>query len=312
MTTTAPAQRRKYQLPFLLATLYLCWGSSFLAIELMVDGIPPLMGAGIRFTLAGTLLAMAVIPRRGWQQVIPRRHEIGTVVGLSILLITIGNGGVVVAQARGIPSWLAALLVATIPVWIALLRLGWGPRPHALVLAGTALGLGGTVILVSTYGFRVSGIVPIILALTGAFSWAVGAYLSTRRTGGGDDPWVISVRQLFIGGIGLLILCVLVESNEWSTIRWTPSAIGGLLWLTFASSIIAMLVFYRIASLSTVSTASTYAFTNPIVAMILSIVILNVWPDRISIIAAPLVILGVALVVFGDRYQGSRRAKRRH
>lgn len=298
------------QLPFLLATLYLCWGSSFLAIELMVEGIPPLLGAGIRFTLAGILLGLAVIPRRGWRQVIPRRHELGTVVGLSILLITIGNGGVVVAQDRGIPSWLAALLVATIPVWIVLLRLGWGPRPHVLVLVGTALGIVGTVILVSTYGFRVNGIGPIILALTGALSWAIGAYLSTRRSGGGDDPWIISVRQLFIGGIGLLVLCVVLESSQWSTIRWSASAIGGLLWLTFASSIIAMLVFYRIAALSTVSTASSYAFTNPVVAMALSVLILGVWPDRISIIAAPLVIVGVALVVFGDRNQGSRYAER--
>lgn len=293
-------KRERRALPWLLGTLYLCWGSSFLAIELMVAGIPPLLGAGIRFTLAGVLLAIAVVPRRGWRAVLPRRHDLPMVIALSLLLITVGNGGVVVAQDQGIPSWLAALLVATIPVWIALMWLGWGPRPSRLTLWGTAVGLSGTVLLVSTSGMRITGVVPLVLALSGALGWAIGAFVATRR-GGAGDPFVTTVRQLTIGGIGLLILAGLLESKQWDSIQWTASAVGGLLWLTIASSVIALVVFYRITALSSVSTASTYAFTNPIVAMILSILILGVWPDPISALAAPLVIIGVAMVVYGDR-----------
>lgn len=303
MTTPATA-RTPLALPLLLGTLYLCWGSSFLAIELMVRDIPPLLGAGIRFTSAGLILALLVLPRRGWREIVPRRGDLLAVIGLSLLLITIGNGGVVVAQDQGIPSWLASLLVATIPVWIALLRMGWGPRPSRLTLWGTAIGLLGTLLLVSTSGLRITGIVSILLALSGALGWAVGAYVSTRR-GGAADPFVTTLRQLLIGGVGLLVLAALVESDTWSDTRWTPSAVGGLVWLTIASSLVALVVFYRIAARSSVSTASTYAFTNPVVAMVLSILILGVWPDPLSIIAAPLVILGVAMVVYGDR-NGSR------
>lgn len=295
-------------LPWLLGTLYLCWGSSFLAIELMVAGIPPLLGAGIRFTLAGVLLAIAIIPRRGWRAVLPRRDDLAMVVALSLLLITLGNGGVVVAQDLGIPSWLAALLVATIPVWIALMRLGWGPRPSRLTLWGTAVGLSGTVLLVSTSGMRITGIIPLLLALSGALGWAIGAFVATRR-GGGDDPFVTTIRQLTIGGVGLLVLATFLESSQWDSIQWTASAVGGLMWLTVASSVIALVVFYRITALSSVSTASTYAFTNPVVAMILSIVILGVWPDPISALAAPLVVIGVAMVVYGDRSSIGTRSR---
>lgn len=272
----------------------------------MVQDIPPLLGAGIRFTLAGILLALAIVPRRGWRAVIPHRSDVPMVVGLSLLLITVGNGGVVVAQDQGIPSWLAALLVATIPVWIAIMRLGWGPRPSRLTLWGTAVGLSGTVLLVSTSGMRITGIVPLLLALSGALGWAIGAFVSARR-GGAEDPFVTTVRQLTIGGIGLFVLTALLESGQWNSIQWTGSAIGGLLWLTFASSLIALVVFYRITALSSVSTASTYAFTNPVVAMILSILILGVWPDPVSALAAPLVIIGVAMVVFGDRNAANTR-----
>ena len=215
-------------LPLLLATLYLCWGSSFLGIELMVRDIPPLLGSGIRFTLAGVLLTLAILPRRGWRAVLPRRRDLPAVIGLSILLITIGNGGVVLAQDQGIPSWLAALLVATIPVWIALMRLGWGPRPSRFTLWGTGIGLIGTVFLVSTSGLRITGIVPLLLALTGALSWSIGAFVATRR-GGAEDPFVTTLRQLVIGGSGLLVLAFLVERGSWDQTRWTPSAVGGLL-----------------------------------------------------------------------------------
>ena len=293
-------------MPLLLGTLYLCWGSSFLAIELVVRDAPALLSAGIRFTLAGAVLFLAVVPRRGIRALIPRRGDLFMTVVLALLLITLGNGGVVAAQRQGIPSWLAALLVATIPVWIAIFRFIWGPTPHRITLWGTAIGLCGTAALVSTAGLRLTGFGPIALGLAGALGWAVAAFVSARR-GGAQDPFVTAVQQLLIGGTGLLIASVILESGEWNTTRWTVSSIAGLAWLTVASSIIALVVFYRITALTSVSVASTYAFTNPIVAMVLSIVILGVFPDVISVLAAPFVIAGVALVIWGDRRKDSVR-----
>lgn len=293
-------------MPFLLGTLYLCWGSSFLAIELVVRDAPALLSAGIRFTLAGLVLFIVVVARRGFIAVMPTRTNITITVVLALLLITLGNGGVVAAQKLGIPSWLAALLVATIPVWIAIFRLIWGPRPHRITLWGTTLGLIGTAALVSTAGIRITGFGPIALGLAGALGWAIAAFVSARR-GGASDPFVTAVQQLLIGGVGLLLASALFESALWSATRWTASSLTGLLWLIFASSIIALVVFYRITALTSVSVASTYAFTNPVVAMVLSIAILGVWPDVVSLAAAPFVIAGVALVIWGDRRREQHR-----
>lgn len=266
----------------------------------MVRDAPPLLAAGIRFTLAGLILLLIVAPRRGIRALLPRRHHVFITVLLALLLITLGNGGVVVAQRQGIPSWLAALLVATIPVWLAVMRIFWGPRPTRMTLWGTGIGLLGTAVLVSTAGLRISGFIPIALGLAGALGWAVGAFVSARR-GGAQDPFVTTVQQLLIGGLGLLIASAVIESGQWQSTRWTTSFIAALLWLTVASSLIALVVFYRITALTSVSVASTYAFTNPVVAMVLSVVVLGVWPDQVSVIAAPLVICGVALVIYGDR-----------
>lgn len=291
----------------LLAVIYLSFGSSFLAIEVMVRQLPPLTAAASRFLAAGIILTVWVGLRRGWRTVLPTRRELPLLLLLGALLFLIGNGGVVLAQHHGVSSWLASLIIATVPVWVAILRMAWGPRPGALTIIGTVIGLAGaTIVLLPSSGEGTSRLVLALPALAGAIGWAVGTFIASRR-GAGDNPIVASAQQLLSGGLLLLIAAALTEHGRWSTISLTWSAVAAWAWLAITASVLSMVAFYRIVALSSVSTASTYAFVNPIVAVLLSGILLGSWPDPLAAVATPVVVAGVALVVLGDR---RRRAQR--
>lgn len=296
---------RNAGLPLLLAFLYIAWGSTFLAISSLVKDVPPLTGGAIRFLAAALILGAITLSRRPWRTILPARRNIPIEITVGLLLFTIGNGCIMSAQSAGVPSWLASLLIATVPAWVALLRVVWGPRPRALVIIGTALGLGASVLLLAGPDSASVGAWPLALGLSSALGWSIGSYIAARR-GGADDPLITSFRQIAIGGIGLLAVAVIAERDEWSSITLTPQAVGSLVWLTLVSSVAALIVFYRIVGLSSVSVASTYAFTNPIIALTLSVIVLGEWPSARSAIAIPIVILGVALVVLGDRHASAR------
>jgi len=134
----------------------------------------------------------------------------------------------------------------------------------------------------------------------------VGTFITARR-GGADDPLVTSFRQIAIGGIGLVLVAVAIERDEWSGMTWTIQAASSLLWLTVVSSVLALIAFYRIVGLSSVSVASTYAFANPLVALTLSVIVLSEWPGPRSAIAIPLIVIAVAMIVLEDRSPARRK-----
>jgi drug/metabolite transporter (DMT)-like permease len=285
----------------LLTIVYLGFGSSFLAIEIVVRDMPPLTAAGLRFLIAGVLLSMLIGARRGWRKLRVARRDAPFLLLAGVLLFLIGNGGVMLGQSHGTPSWLAALIVATIPVWVAILRLTWGPRPSRMTLAGTAIGLLGTALVITeSSGAGGSRLVMAIPVLAGAVSWAVGTYLAARR-GAARDPMLTSSQQLSVGGALLLCAAMAFERDDWAGIHLTWQSGAALAWLILASSIAAMVAFYRIVALSSVSSASTYAFVNPVVATLLSGLIVGAWPDAVSAAAMLIVVGGVAVVVLGDR-----------
>lgn len=296
---------RNVGLPLLLAFLYIAWGSTFLAIASVVSHIPPLTVGALRFIAAAAILLPIVVTRRSWRTVLPTRRQLPYDVLGGVLLFTIGNGCIVSAQSAGVPSWLASLLIATVPVWVALLRVVWGPRPRALVLIGVVLGLGASALLLASPDSLSIGPGALGLGIASAIGWSVGTFITARR-GGADDPLVTSFRQIAIGGIGLVIVAAGFERDEWSGITWTPQAAGSLIWLTVVSSVLALIAFYRIVGLASVSVASTYAFANPLVALTLSVIVLNEWPGPRSAIAIPLIVIAVAMIVLGDRSPARR------
>ena len=302
--------RQGSQRPWLLlAVMYAGFGSSFLAIELTVRDLPPFTAASVRFLVAGLILALAIGWKRGWRAVLPARRQLPWLLLAGTLLFLIGNGGVMLGQDHGTPSWLTALIVASIPVCVAILRLIWGPPLSRLTILGTAIGLLGTsIILVGSAREGPGRLISALPVLVGAVSWAVGTYLAARR-GAGRDPMLSSAQQLTAGGGLLLIAAFAFERSTWSSLTPTWSSLSALAWLVIVSSIVSMVAFYRVVELTSVSTASTYAFVNPVLATLLSGLIIGAWPDAISAWAMPIVVAGVAMVVLGDRVSSSMDEK---
>ena len=130
-----------------LGLVYVVWGSTYLAIAYVVDTLPALLSAGLRFAVAGLLLAAYLRLRRGRSAFRATRREALGAVGVGALLLLGGNGLVTLAEERDLPSGLTALLVAAVPLWVVLLRSASGDRPAARTLLGVVLGFAGVAVL---------------------------------------------------------------------------------------------------------------------------------------------------------------------
>src|SRR2546428_9901711 len=184
-------------------TVYVVWGATYLAIAVAVQTLPPLFYSGIRFALAGLLLAAWLAFRRVDLRI--SRRELGGAAAVGMLMLAGGNGLVSVAE-RTVPSGVAALIVASIPLWIVVYRMVAGERVRRDLFAGVLLGLVGVAILVVPGGLN-GTIDPVgALMLFGAtLSWALGTFLSPRL----DTPrnaFVSTSYQMLAAGIVLLVV----------------------------------------------------------------------------------------------------------
>jgi len=252
------------------AAIYIIWGSTYLAIRYAIHTMPSLLMASTRFLLAGSALYLwskwKGAPRgsvKGWRQA-------GT---LGALLFLCGNGGVVLAE-RSVPSGLTAVLVATVPLWVALLEwlMPGGRRPSMPVAAGILLGLAGVTLLISRDSVRTAGTVDPIAASILIFSsiaWCVGS-LYARGTKISESPWQASGMQMLCGGVLLLIASILTgEIRDFSPSRLSLQSVLALLYLTVLGSIVAFTAYSWLIKKTTPSKLSTYAYVNPAVAVVL-------------------------------------------
>ncbi len=164
-----------------LALVYLLWGSTYLGIRVMVETLPPLLGSAVRFLVAGVLLAAWTALRRG-SPVGPGRREAGGTLLLGLLLVAGGPGLTAVAE-RDVPSGLAALVVATVPLWVVLLRRLGGERPAPAALLGVVLGFAGVALVVLPGGTGAAGALGLVLLVVVALSFATGSVLAPPGPG---------------------------------------------------------------------------------------------------------------------------------
>src|SRR5918999_4575921 len=158
-----------------LAIVYVVWGSTYLGIGIVIETMPPLLSGAVRFVTAGILLGAVLLIRYGPGVLRIPRRALGSVALVGVLLLTFGNGMVSVSEQH-ISTGLAALLVASVPLWLALFRRLTGDRPSAMTVAGVAIGFGGLAMLSLTRGGTATagsafGIAVILMA---ALSWAIG------------------------------------------------------------------------------------------------------------------------------------------
>jgi drug/metabolite transporter (DMT)-like permease len=295
-TSTAHPSRAKILLAF--AAVYLIWGSTYLAIRYAVQTIPPFFMAGCRFAMAGATLYL--LTRAGGATPPSRRDWAGAAI-LGALLLVSGNGGLSWAEQR-VPSGLAALLLATIPIWMVLLdslRQG-GTKLHRQVIGGMAMGVGGLALLVGPAHLWGSSRVDLAGAgvlMFSSFCWSLGSILS-HKVNLPHSPFLAAAMEMLAGGALLLLLGVL--SGEGRQFHWHGVALRsllGLVYLIVAGSLLGFTAYLWL--LRTVATArvSTYAFVNPAVAVFLGWAAGGEALTPRELLASATIIAGVALII---------------
>jgi drug/metabolite transporter (DMT)-like permease len=274
----------------------LVWGTTYLAIRIALESIPPMLVGGLRFTVAGALLA-AVLRLRGYP--LPRPGEWSGLAMLGCLMLGMGNGGVVWAE-QTVPSGIAAVLVATQPFWItgveALLPAGEHLTRRAF--GGLLLGFAGILVLVWP-DLRIGGewsggfIIGVLTTQLACVGWSIGSSYSKRRPAE-ENAIMASAFQMIFGGICLLIAATL--RGEWSELAFTPRALGAELYLVVVGSWAGYSAYIYALKHLPITTVMLYSYINPIIAVLLGTVILSEPFGLRVIVASALVLAGVAIV----------------
>jgi drug/metabolite transporter (DMT)-like permease len=272
--------------------VYLVWGSTYLAIKFSVDSLPPFPMLTIRFVIAGVLL-LAWCSRKGlpW----PSRRQWLDAAIIGTCLASLGNGGVAFAETR-IDSGLAALIVAVIPLWIALIsRLFLGERLATRGVVGIAVGLVGVAVLVDPTGASTRDLVAAGVVLCGSLGWAVGSLYATTTTRT-DDPLVGVGMQMLCGGAVLAVM----GAGQWSDVH--PSTVSGksllaLAYLVVFGSIVAYTAYGWLLHHAPASLVATYAYVNPVVAVVLGTLFASEHLTVPTVIGGAVIVVAVVLIV---------------
>lgn len=246
------------------AALYLIWGSTYLVIRIGVESWPPLLMAGLRFVIPGVLL-LALLRLRGapWPS---RRQWTGSAL-LGVLLLSIGNGAVTVAEDLGVASGVAALAIATVPLFTLLFGLLWGQRHSWLEWTGIGLGLLGIALLNLGDNLQASPLGAALL-LAAAASWAFGSMWSKQL----DLPQGFMLVACQMLGGGLVLLAASALAGERLTQAPGLAGWGALLYLILFGSLIAFSAYLYLLRTVRPAAATSYAYVNPVVAVLLGIV----------------------------------------
>lgn len=283
------------------AAVYIIWGSTFLAILFGLETIPPFLMAGTRFLMAGGLLfGWAQLSGAGWPTLAQWRSA--AVLGAAMLLI--GNGAVIWSEQR-IPTGITALLITTEPLWIVLLE--WvmeKQRPTALTWGGLVLGTIGTIVLIGPGVFHGMGAVDPLGAAAvtiGALSWAAGSLYSARAAMPAS-PTLSTGIQMLAGGVFLSIFSLMM--GEWTHFEVANVSLKSVLalgYLAVFGSIIAYTAYVWLTRVAPPSRVATYAYVNPIIAVLLGWAVLNEHISLRTMCAAAMMITAVVLITLGKR-----------
>jgi drug/metabolite transporter (DMT)-like permease len=277
-----------------LIVVYLVWGSTYLAIRVGVRGLPPLTLAGLRYLVAGLLLYPFAIRAGGAEkrrEDKPRRKQWLAVAVVALLLPVCGNGGVSVAE-KTLPSGVAAVLVATVPLWMV--AFAWPidrSRPTAQTALGLALGLAGVVVLAGFSGaVRLSGVLIVLFA---SAAWGLGSVLSHRLPLPGRTMLATAMEMLIAG---VVLLAASAVHGDFSRIAW--SHVSGSTWLALAylivpGSILAFSAYGFALGRLPLTTVSTYAYVNPVVAVLLGAIFLSESLSAWELLGSALVVVSV-------------------
>lgn len=280
------ASAERFKIGAALFAVYVIWGSTYYAMHVALEFLPPFSMAGPRFLLAGSIL-FVVLLLRGAKIPAPREWLGSGFVGL--LFLACGNGLVAVAQ-RSIDTGVAATIVATMPLWTAAIGRFFGDRPSKRELAGLLLGFAGVAVLQSGGNLTVRSMDGLVILLA-PMAWALGSVLSRkiRLAPGAMNPAV----QMLVGGVTMIgIALVLGERPHGPP---TARTVGALLYLVVFGSLIGFSAFGYLLRATRPAVATSYAYVNPVVALAIGTVLAHERITAAKIVACALTILGVVV-----------------
>lgn len=291
-----------------LITVYLVWGSTYLGIAILVKTAPPLISMGLRFIFAGLILASFLLVMKGRRVLKITRAEIASTAILGGLLLGFGLGNLTLAE-RYVPSGVAALIVAALPIWVTLFQYLSGVNPTFKTLVGVGLGIIGvativipntTISVTSTNGVNVG--FWMLMILFGNIAWAFGTFI-TPKIKVPKDSFVLTSYQMFFGGTTLTLAGLIRGETLNSQVISEIDLVSFWAWiyLIFIGSILGYGAYIWLITHVSISLASTYAYVNPVVAVALGILILSE-PFTLTIaIGGAIVLVGVVLVLRDNR-----------
>ena len=303
MPIAGPMPSRKQGAPIWLGmlVLYVVWGSTYLGIAIAVDTIPPFLMAAARFFLAGAILLAWSIALEGRLFVRPSRREWRDSAIVGALLLGGGNGLVAFGE-QTVPSGIAALLVGLMPVWVAILGgIFLGDRLPRLAVIGIAIGFLGVAILVGPSALGGSGSldpVGLVACLLAPIAWAGGSLFASRRATLPRRPLVATGLQMVLGGLVLAVMAGLAgELGTFDPGAVTRDSLVAFAYLTVIGSILAFTVYGWMLRAAPLPPVATYAYVNPVVAVILGSLVLGEAIEPRTVLAGGVIIFAVALIV---------------
>ena len=316
MTTAAPrsstggaaASERPVTMGVLVAlgTVYLVWGSTYLAIKYVVEGgLPPFLAMGTRFLLAGLVLVVVILLVRGRVAFSVTPAQVVT-AGICGLFLLVGGNGLVAVAEQDVDSGLAALLIAGTPLWVVLLRAVLRDRPSAATVAGLLLGLVGVAVLLLPGVQGAADLGPLLFVCLSSFLWSCGTVLATRRPMPAD-PFVTTVTEMAVGGTAMVLLGS--AGGEWGRLRLAETESSS--WIAFAylvlvGSVLGYSAYVWLLARAPLSLATTYAYVNPAVAVALGALFLAE-PLTANVLIGGAVIIGAVAWVITAESHARRR-----
>ena len=292
-------QETQQRWPVILAfgLVYLFWGSTYLAIAISVETVPPALMCATRFLIAGSL--MLVYCGFTGRQILYSSRQLWHMAVIGILLLMGGNLTLSFAE-QVVPSGLSALLISITPLWFLVLD-SWLIGRHRISrrgMFGLALGIVGMVILLwprltATTALGRRELWYALSLLGGSFSWALGSVLS-KRWQSGEDPFSSTAWQIVFAGIANLLFAV--TAGDFSLAHWTPRSMGAILYLIVGGSWIGYTSYIYLLRHVPSSKVSTYAYVNPVVAVFLGWLVLHESIDRYILAGSAIVVASVILV----------------
>ena len=280
-----------------LVTVYLLWGSTYLGIAFAVETIPPFLMCGVRFVIAG-LIVFAWSRYRGAAMPTLLHWRSAAIVGGLLLLG--GNGSLAWAEQR-VPSGIAALIVASAPLWLVLLDWLWhkSARPRPRVFAGLALGFAGIALLANQNpgdGHQAADLIGVLMILFASFSWALGSIYSKGATLPDNALMSISIQMIAGGVILVLFSGFMGEWQSFDAAAVSAKSLGALLYLVVFGAIIGFSCYLWLLREAPAEMVATYAYVNPVVAVFLGWWLASEAITGQTLLASAIIIASVVMI----------------